>query len=149
VDWGAKVEGYMSDLTRMLVFGKSATHISEHMVDIHRIVLAANEAGRAAVNPGIAAELVDTAARTVIFQEGYGDKFTHRCGHGLGLESHEPPYIVQGNTLKLRTGMVFTVEPGIYIEGVGGVRIEDNIVVTEEGCETLTTLSRNPFIIQV
>jgi Xaa-Pro dipeptidase len=143
VDWGARIEGYNSDLTRMLVFGKP----DGQLVDIHQIVLKANDAGRNAVRPGIDAEQVDTAARAVIAENGYGERFTHRCGHGLGLESHEPPYIVQGNNLKLKVGMTFTVEPGIYIQGKGGVRIEDNVVVKPEGCETLTTLSREPYLI--
>ena len=148
VDWGARIDGYVSDLTRMLVFGKLIIDTpGRDMVDIHRIVQAANQAGRSAVSPGIDAEQVDAAAREVIVQAGFGERFTHRCGHGLGLESHEPPYMVQGNMLKLRSGMTFTVEPGIYIEGVGGVRIEDNVVVTDQGSETLTTLSREPYII--
>jgi Xaa-Pro dipeptidase len=143
VDWGAQVNGYVSDLTRMLVFEQP----SSRMADIHRIVLAANQVGRSAVHPDAPAEDVDTAARDVIEQSGYGARFTHRCGHGLGLEAHEPPYIVQGNGDLLEPGMTFTVEPGIYIEGVGGVRIEDNVVVTNDGCETLTSLSREPYII--
>jgi Xaa-Pro dipeptidase len=144
VDWGARVEGYVSDLTRMLVFGRPDGVLYE----VHGIVLEANLAGRNAVNPGVEAELVDSAARDVITQNGYGENFTHRCGHGLGLEAHEPPYIVQGNALLLEPGMTFTVEPGIYVTGVGGVRIEDNVLVTESGCETLTSLSRAPYMIQ-
>ncbi|MDF1514408.1 MAG: aminopeptidase P family protein [Anaerolineae bacterium] len=144
VDWGARINGYVSDLTRMLVFGQP----QGVMRDIHAVVLAANRAGRGVVAPGLPAEEVDSAARDVINLHGYAEQFTHRCGHGLGLESHEPPYIVQGNTLPLRPGMVFTVEPGIYVPGLGGVRIEDNVVVTETGSETLTTLSRDPYRIQ-
>ncbi len=144
VDWGAVVDGYDSDLTRMVVFGEP----SAPLADVHEIVLRANEAGRAAVAPGVAAQDVDAAARAVITAAGYGPQFTHRTGHGLGLESHEPPYIVAGNTQALAPGMTFTVEPGIYLEGVGGVRIEDNVVVTPAGAETLTTLPRSAFVVR-
>jgi Xaa-Pro dipeptidase len=143
VDWGAVVDGYCSDLTRMVVVGEPAGQMRE----IHAIVLAANEAGRAAVAPGLEAQAVDAAARTVIEASGHGPHFFHRTGHGLGLETHEPPYIVSGNQLSLGPGMTFTVEPGIYLPGVGGVRIEDDVVVTTSGGESLTTLSRAPFVI--
>lgn len=144
VDWGARVDGYCSDLTRALVVGQPDGELAE----VHRIVVAANEAGRAAVLPGQAAERVDAAARSVIEAAGYGARFFHRTGHGLGLEEHEPPYIVAGNGLSLMAGMTFTVEPGIYLDGVGGVRIEDDVAVTELGVETLTTLSRDPFVVE-
>jgi len=143
VDWGAVVDGYCSDLTRAVVVGEPTGQMKE----IHEIVLAANEAGRAAVSPGLEAQVVDGAARTVIETAGYGPHFFHRTGHGLGLEAHEPPYIVSGNQLTLAPGMTFTVEPGIYLPGVGGVRIEDDVVVTVSGEESLTTLSRAPFVI--
>ena len=117
------------------------------MVEVHDIVLRANEAGRAAAGPGVPAQSVDAATRAVIDAAGYGAYFTHRTGHGLGLESHEPPYIVAGNTLALAPGMTFTVEPGIYLEGVGGVRIEDDVVIMDNGAQTLTTLPRHPFIV--
>ena len=89
-----------------------------------------------------AGQEVDAAARSVIEEAGYGEYFLHRTGHGLGLEIHEPPYIVEGNELILQPGMTFTVEPGIYLPGRGGVRIEDDVLVTEDGCESLTTLPR-------
>lgn len=143
VDWGATVDGYMSDLTRMVVFGEPAAPL----VDVYDIVLRANAAGRAAAGPDTEAQTVDAAARAIIEASGYGPQFMHRTGHGLGLESHEPPYMVAGNTQLLEPGMLFTVEPGIYLSGIGGIRIEDNVVVTQEGAETLTTLSREPFII--
>ena len=143
VDWGAKVDGYDSDLTRMLSIGEP----SEPLRRMHGIVLRANEAGRAAVGPGVEAQAVDAAARAVITATGYGAHFFHRTGHGLGLEEHEPPYMVAGNELRLVPGMTFTVEPGIYLPGVGGVRIEDDVVVTSTGVRTLSELSRAPFVI--
>jgi Xaa-Pro dipeptidase len=144
VDWGAEVDGYISDLTRMIVFGEP----SGQLVDVHEIVLRANEAGRAVVAPGVEAQAVDAAARAVITAAGYGARFTHRTGHGLGLETHEPPYMVAGNAQTLASGMTFTVEPGIYLEGIGGVRIEDDVVVTPEGVQTLTTLPRSAFVVR-
>jgi Xaa-Pro dipeptidase len=111
------------------------------------VVKQANEAGRAAVRPGTTCEDVDRAAREVIEQAGYGKYFTHRTGHGLGLEGHESPYIVKGNKTVLQPGMTFTVEPGIYIEGKGGVRIEDDVVVTKDGGESLTTFNRDLTVV--
>ncbi len=138
LDWGAVYQGYRSDITRTFVLG-SPTPEMERM---HDAVLAANQAGRLAVRPGMAAQEVDRVARRVITLAGYGEYFIHRTGHGLGLETHEPPYIVEGNLEILEPGMVFTVEPGIYVPGVGGVRIEDDVVVTETGAESLTTMDR-------
>jgi len=143
VDWGAAVDGYDSDITRMLVFGQP----QGQLLAVHDIVSRANEAGRAAIHPGVAAQDVDAAARVVIEAAGYGPQFIHRTGHGLGLEAHEPPSIVEGNEMLLNPGMVFTIEPGVYIPGVGGIRIEDDVLVTETGVETLTTLPRAPFVI--
>jgi len=143
VDWGAFVDGYASDITRMVVFGEPAGQLRE----MHALVLRANEAGRAAVHPGASAESVDAATRAVIADAGYGQYFNHRTGHGLGLEIHEPPFILAGNALSLSPGMTFTVEPGVYFEGVGGIRIEDDVVVTDDGIETLTTLPRAPFVL--
>jgi Xaa-Pro dipeptidase len=90
---------------------------------------------------------VDRAARAVIESAGYGPSFTHRTGHGLGLEGHEPPYMVRGEATILQPGMTFTVEPGIYLAGKGGVRIEDDVLVTADGSETLTTLTRELIIL--
>ena len=105
-------------------------------------------AGKAAVRPGVAAQDVDRAARTVIEAAGYGEQFFHRTGHGVGLETHEPPYIVEGNQGLLEPGMLFTVEPGIYVAGLGGVRIEDDVVVTTSGVETLTTFPREWTVLE-
>lgn len=144
VDWGALVDGYASDITRMVVLGEPRGKMRQ----IHEIVLRANEAGRAAIKPGVEAQAIDAAARAVIEEAGYGPHFMHRTGHGLGLEAHETPYIVAGNGRSLAPGMTFTVEPGIYLPELGGVRIEDDVVVTLEGAETLTTLPRAPFIVR-
>ena len=91
--------------------------------------------------------VVDKAARDVIFNSGFGDAFTHRTGHGIGLLAHEDPYISQSNSTMLKSGMVFTIEPGIYLPGKGGIRIEDNIQINDSGCEVLTTLPREVRVI--
>ncbi len=143
VDWGASYHGYASDLTRTLVLGEPT---SEQRA-IADSVLRANTAGRTAGKPGIPAGDVDRAARNEIENDGFGAYFTHRTGHGLGMEAHETPYIFAENTLKLETGMVYTVEPGIYLPDRGGVRIEDNVVVTATGSETLSDLPRELMVI--
>src|SRR6185295_3477424 len=104
-------------------------------------------AGRAASRPGTTGEAIDRAARDVIEAGGYGPQFLHRTGHGLGLDIHEPPFIVAGSREPLAPGMTFTIEPGIYLAGKGGVRIEDNVVITEEGAETLTSFERDLIIL--
>lgn len=138
VDWGAVYEGYQSDLTRTFVLGQPGADVER----IYDTVLAANQAGRMAARPGVPAQEVDWAARRVIALAGFGEYFVHRTGHGLGLETHEPPYMVEGNLELLRPGMTFTVEPGIYLPGLGGVRIEDDVVITERGSETITGMPR-------
>lgn len=141
--WGAAHAGYCSDLTRTFAIGSiepEFTHIAE-------VVEAANQAGRAVVKPGVTCESVDLAARRVIEQAGYGAYFTHRTGHGLGMEGHEPPYIRSGNLSRLEPGMTFTIEPGIYLPERGGVRIEDNVVVTEQGSECLSDNPRSIAVI--
>ncbi len=138
IDYGASYEGYFSDLTRTFAVGE----ISPELKQIYAAVKGANEAGRKAGTPGIQAGKIDQAARKVITDTGYGPQFFHRTGHGLGMESHEEPYIFGENQLLLEEGMVYTVEPGIYLEGIGGVRIEDNMVITEKGSESLSDFSR-------
>jgi Xaa-Pro dipeptidase len=143
IDCGAIVGGYVSDITRTVALGG----LPEEMLRVYEVVRRANEAGRAAVRSGQAAQDVDRVTRAVIREANYGDFFIHRTGHGLGLEVHEPPYIVEGNRQPLRAGMTFTVEPGIYLPGVGGVRIEDDVLVTPEGAETLTTFPRDLIVL--
>ncbi|WP_266080154.1 M24 family metallopeptidase [Haladaptatus caseinilyticus] len=139
LDFGAFVDGYPGDQTRTVVFSGTPP---EEFDRVHRAVREAQRAGVEAVEPGITAESVDAATREVIESYGYGEAFIHRTGHGVGLDVHEGPYIVSGNDLKLQTGMVFSVEPGIYIPGEFGVRIEDLVVVTENGCERLNDSPR-------
>jgi Xaa-Pro dipeptidase len=138
IDCGAVHGGYTADITRTFVVGQ----VEGELREIYEVVRQANAAGRAAVKPGVTAQDIDRAARAVIENAGYGRYFTHRTGHGLGIETHEPPYIVEGNELCLESGMVFTVEPGVYLPGLGGVRIEDDMVVTPQGGESLTTFPR-------
>jgi Xaa-Pro dipeptidase len=138
LDWGANVQGYVSDLTRTLAIGA----VDPELVKIHQVVQEANQAARQAVQPGRTCGEIDAAARGVIEAAGYGDFFVHRTGHGLGLEAHEPPFIRQDNPKPLEPGMAFTIEPGIYLEGKGGVRIEDDMVVTDDAGESLSTTRR-------
>lgn len=138
IDWGARLNGYCSDLTRTFAIGA----VPKDMETIHQVVQRANAAGRQAGKPGAAAGVVDQAARKVIDDAGYGEFFTHRTGHGLGLEDHETPYIFGNNPQVLQAGMTYTVEPGIYLPGIGGVRIEDNMAVTTDGTESLSDFPR-------
>lgn len=138
IDWGANINGYMSDLTRTFAFGD----VDPELVRIARLVEEANLAAQEAAGPDVEAGNVDAAARRVIVDGGYGDQFIHRTGHGLGLESHEAPYMRAGNVERLKPGMAFTIEPGIYLPGKGGVRIEDDVVVTETGIDVLSDLPR-------
>lgn len=142
-DWGANYADYFSDITRTFALGDPG----EELHRIYQLVQSANEAGRAAGKPSLAAGAIDAAARAVIEAGGYGDYFTHRTGHGLGMESHEPPYLFGENELLLQPGMVYTVEPGIYLPGVGGVRIEDDMLVTPHGSESLTDFPRDLTIL--
>ncbi len=143
IDFGATYQGYCSDLTRTFAVGEPPAEWAR----IHQVTLEANAAGRAAARPGIPAGDVDRAARRVIEAAGYGPYFTHRTGHGLGTEPHEEPYIFAENTLLLEPGMVFTVEPGIYLANRAGARVEDDVVITETGAETLSTMPRELIVV--
>lgn len=138
IDFGGMMRDYPADITRTFCYGTP----SDEMRRIYDTVLAANQAATAIAAPGVRCGDVDKAARDVIEAAGYGEYFTHRTGHGLGLEGHELPQIAAGVETPLKTGMVFTIEPGIYIPDLGGVRIEDNVAVTENGVDVLTSYPR-------
>jgi D-alanyl-D-alanine dipeptidase len=133
LDFGGRVGGYCSDITRTVSVGEPAAEVAK----VHAIVREAQEAGFRAAGPGVPAEEVDRAARRVIEDAGYGHAFIHRTGHGIGLEEHEHPYIVEGNAEALESGMCFSIEPGIYLEGGFGIRIEDIVALTEDGAVRL------------
>jgi Xaa-Pro dipeptidase len=147
IDGGCAVEGYQSDITRTFVLGKP----SDKMKQVFEIVHRAQSAALAAAKPGVEAGSVDAAARKVIIDAGYGPDykyFTHRLGHGMGMDGHEWPYLVRGNTTKLQPEMTCSDEPGIYIRGEFGVRLEDDMHITENGAELFTPQSpslEDPF----
>ncbi len=135
-DFGATFDGYASDMTRTISVGRVR---SKTLREIYAIVLEAQLAGLREVKPGATTTKVDKASRDIIVNAGYGDKFTHSTGHGVGLDIHELPYVASRGAVKLEEGMVVTVEPGIYIKDLGGVRIEDTVVVTTDGNMPLTS----------
>lgn len=138
VDIGGTRDGYCSDETRNFVIGDP---IDEYL-EVHNTVVNAHAAAIAAVRPGVSAHAVDAAARQVITDAGYGEYFIHRTGHGIGLDAHEEPWIVAGNDTVLAAGMAFSIEPGIYLPGRFGVRIEDIVAVTEDGVDVLNESPR-------
>ncbi len=140
VDGGCSVEGFRSDITRTMVLGEP----TDRMREVFDVVLRAQTKALQMAAPGVPCEAVDAAARAVIEEAGFGkdyEHFTHRVGHGLGMDGHEWPYLVRGNTLPLEPGMTFSDEPGIYLPGEFGVRLEDDMVITEDGAELLTPQS--------
>lgn len=139
IDWGAVLGGYRSDLTRVRPMGK----VTPRFEAVYRAVLEAQARAIAAIRPGVPARDVDAEARSVLREAGFGDFFRHALGHGLGLETHEGPGLRSTNEAPLEAGMVVTVEPGVYLPGWGGVRIEDDILVTPDGAEVLSSLPKS------
>jgi Xaa-Pro aminopeptidase len=134
IDWGCVVNGYMSDLTRVIIFASK----DKKFRTVYETVLKAQTAALAAIKPGKICEDIDAIARNIIADAGYGKHFGHGLGHSIGLQIHENPRFAPGDKTVLKAGMVLTVEPGIYLKGWGGVRIEDDILVTKSGCEVLS-----------
>ncbi len=139
IDWGADGRLYKSDLTRVLATRK----ISPKLEEVYRVVLTAQEKALQKIRPGAKAVDVDAEARGAIAEAGYGDHFGHGLGHGIGLQIHEAPMLRPNGDAVLEPGMVMTVEPGVYLPGWGGVRIEDDVLVTPDGCEVLTTVAKD------
>jgi Xaa-Pro dipeptidase len=142
IDGGCSVEGYASDISRTFVLGRP----TDKMKRVFEIERRAQDAALAAARPGLPCEAVDAAARKVIVDAGYGPDykyFTHRVGHGMGMDGHEWPYLVRGNTLPLAPGMTFSDEPGIYIPGEFGVRLEDDMYITDDGAKLFTPQSES------
>jgi Xaa-Pro aminopeptidase len=139
VDWGVNGPFYKSDLTRTLAMRT----ISSKLYEVYTVVLNAQQQAIQAIRPGVPAHVVDAEARGVIAQAGFGSHFGHGLGHGIGLQIHEGPALRPGSETLLQPGMIVTVEPGIYLSGWGGVRIEDDVLVTPDGCEVLSRLPRD------
>ena len=141
---GSMADGYCSDCTRTYVAGGDP---DPEFAKYYAVLLDAQKRACDAVRPGVTAESIDAAAREVISEAGYGELFIHRTGHGIGLETHEDPYIVQGNAIPLEPGMCFSIEPGIYLAGSHGARIEDIVAVTDDGGERLNTIDRELVVL--
>lgn len=141
---GTMADGYCSDCTRTYVAGEQPP---SDFADYYEVLLAAQRASCAHVRPGVTAHSVDAAARQVIADAGYGELFIHRTGHGIGLEEHEEPWIVEGSQVVLEPGMCFSIEPGVYLPGRHGARIEDIVVVTDDGVERLDTIERELVVL--
>lgn len=144
VDFGGRHRGYCSDTTRTFSVGEP----TPEMAQAYDVLEAAQAAGRAAIAPGVTATSVDEATRLVIEEAGYGERFIHRTGHGIGLEGHEHPYIVEGNQLLLEAGMAFSIEPGIYLPGEWGMRLEDIVVCGDSGVDELNRSERHLRIVE-
>jgi Xaa-Pro aminopeptidase len=144
LDFGGLMFGYGSDTTRTVCVGEPTPEIRR----VHEVVRQAQEAGVAAVRPGVSCQDIDRAARAVITEAGYGEAFIHRTGHGIGVTTHEPPYMIEGEERPLVPGMCFSVEPGIYLAGRFGVRIEDIVTVTEDGVRRLNNTDHGLHIVE-
>lgn len=143
IDMGACQDGYMSDMTRVLCVGRPSSRLRK----LYGAVANAQQAALDAVRPGVTAAYVDRQARKVLESDGLGKAFVHSTGHGLGLEIHEPPRLGKRDKTRLEPGMVITIEPGAYIRGFGGIRIEDTVLVTQGGCEILTPTSKELMLL--
>lgn len=141
IDIGARKGAFSSDITRMALVGEPPPDYAR----VHAVVEEAVQAALAAARPGVRAKEVDRAARDVIAKAGYGEFFVHRTGHGMGLEGHEPPYITESSETVLEPGMVFSIEPGIYIPGRFGIRLEDIVILRDDGPEVLSRLPRDAY----
>ncbi len=146
LDFGGTLQGYYSDITRMVFVGEGPQAGSEEE-RVYKLVVAAQESAVKAARPGMTCQDLDSVARDYLSGAGYGQYFTHRLGHGIGLDGHEPPYLVQGNDVPLRGGMAFSIEPGLYLPGKFGVRIEDTVVLHEEGVERLNNASKDIVVV--
>jgi len=142
IDIGGIKSAFPSDITRVAIVGRAP----EGFAEIHAIVERAVQAALAAAKPGVRARDVDAAARTVITEAGYGKFFTHRTGHGMGIDGHEPPYITATSETVLEEGMVFSIEPGIYLPGRHGCRLEEIVILRKDGPEILSSLSRDILV---
>jgi Xaa-Pro aminopeptidase len=142
-DFGGRFDGYHSDVTRTFAVGDA----TEEQAEVHAVVAAANAAGHAVVAPGVPCQEVDRAARKVVDDAGFGEWFVHRTGHGIGLEVHEHPYMVEGNELSLEPGMTFSIEPGVYLPDRFGVRIEDIVACSETGIDDLNQADRSLIVV--
>ena len=140
IDWGANYKGYFSDITRTFATGKN---IDSKLLKAFELVRLANSAARLKSENGVSAGDVDLAARSIIDESGFGEYFIHRTGHGLGLEIHEEPNIKQNEKFILRKGNIYTIEPGIYLPDLGGIRIEDDVLIESSGSRSLTTIPRD------
>ncbi len=143
LDFGAQIGGYNADMTRTVSFGEPPAELRE----IYDVVRRAQQAGVDAVHPGVVGKDADLASRRVIEEAGYGERYTHSLGHGIGLEVHEGPYLRRGGEDVVPAGAVVTVEPGIYVPGLGGVRIEDMVEVTEDGCRVVPRSTKELLIV--
>ena len=141
VDWGANGGLYQSDLTRVLAVRRIAPQLEQ----VYEVVMQAQARAIQRIRPGVQAQAIDAEARSALEEAGFGDFFSHGLGHGIGLEVHEAPWLRPGSATVLKPGMVVTVEPGVYIPGWGGVRLEDDVLVTEDGSEVLTRVPKKPI----
>jgi Xaa-Pro aminopeptidase len=149
LDIGGSIEGYQSDITRTLwVTGNEDVRPSDEFAKLYGVLQEAQQQGRAAVRAGVPAESIDAVTRSVIADAGFGEQFIHRTGHGIGLETHEDPYIVSGNDAQLAAGNAFSVEPGIYFAGRYGARIEDIVVCAQDGVDDLNETSRDLHVVR-